>query len=175
MLPMFQTTEPRPQGAEGAAPPWCRPVVGAVKFARFDPAFALPAIASTEARRQGIRYERRVVEALSRDFAEFRAAPAIRFVDKLGARVAVPDGLLVTPSRIYVIEIKLQHTTDAWWQLRRLYAPIVARLFPTRELTLVEICSRFDPNVVFPEPFSVFDSLGEALASPVDFAVCVRR
>lgn len=175
MLPMFQTTDPRSAGAEGAAPPWCRPVVGAVKFARFDPEFAVPAIASTEARRQGIRYERRVVEALLRSFAEFRAAPAIRFIDKLGARVAVPDGLLVTSRRVYVIEIKLQHTTDAWWQLRRLYAPIVARLFPTRELTLVEICSRYDPNVVFPEPFSVSDTLDEALTSTVDFVVCVHR
>lgn len=64
-----------------------------------------------------------------------------------------PDGLLIDPweGKIILVEVKYQHTPDAWWQLRRLYGPVVEYLFPNYSIQAVEICKWFDPATLFPE------------------------
>ena len=68
-----------------------------------------------------------------------------------------PDGLLIDSEQglIVIIEIKLRHTSDAWWQLRHLYEPVVRKLFGDTQWRygLVEIVRWFDPAVPFPEKF----------------------
>lgn len=68
-------------------------------------------------------------------------------------RFCQPDGLLFDPwtGRIILLEVKYQHTPDAWWQLRKLYAPVIEYLFPHYEVACVEVVKWFDPAVVFPE------------------------
>lgn len=68
-----------------------------------------------------------------------------------------PDGLLFQPLEriLTIVEVKLQHTSDAWWQTNQLYAPVVARVFPPDLWTynIVEVVKWFDPSVYFPWAF----------------------
>lgn len=109
-------------------------------------------------RAQGLRYQEKVSSHLNDRFGEvFVSGPWFRYkavgVDK--PRWCQPDGLLFIPelSRIILIEVKLQHTSDAWWQLRQLYLPVVAHAFPPSrwEYVLCEVVRWYDPIVAFPE------------------------
>lgn len=53
------------------------------------------------------------------------------------------------------MEIKLQHTPNAWWQLEMLYLPVLSAIFPSGdwEYALVEVVKWFDPSVSFPVTF----------------------
>jgi len=66
-----------------------------------------------------------------------------------------PDALLfdIPNGRITIVECKLQHTADAWWQLKWLYLPVISRAFPNDkwEYALCEVVKWFDPAVAFPE------------------------
>ena len=66
-----------------------------------------------------------------------------------------PDGLLFIPrlGKVYIIETKLKHTSDAWWQLKHLYLPVVAKLFPPNlwEYCLIEVVRWYDPQINFQE------------------------
>lgn len=61
---------------------------------------------------------------------------------------------------IHVVEIKYSHTSDAWWQLRRLYVPVLQRIFPQNlwDFEVCEIVRWFDPAVAFPEPWKLVDN-----------------
>lgn len=64
------------------------------------------------------------------------------------------DGLLIQPQGglITIVEIKYQHTPDAWFQLRELYEPVVRRAFgPAWEVALLEVVKWYDPSTFFPE------------------------
>lgn len=66
-----------------------------------------------------------------------------------------PDGLLFLPyiGQITIVECKLQHTSDAYWQLRWLYLPVIAKAFPATEWNygVCEVVKWYDPAVHFPE------------------------
>jgi hypothetical protein len=70
-----------------------------------------------------------------------------------------PDGLLFQPldSLLTVIEIKLQHTSDAWWQTQQLYLPVIAQVFPPAlwRYNICEIVKWFDPHTNFPWKFKM--------------------
>lgn len=115
----------------------------------------------TGRRAQGVRYERKAQEYLGG-----LAPPAVcaayvpsqwwRFADAGAVRWCQTDGLFLLPARglAIVVEVKYQHTPDAWFQLRELYAPVVGRaLGPAWELALVEVVKWFDPSTFFPEKF----------------------
>lgn len=117
---------------------------------------------------RGIRYERAVHRHLLSRFPPSEAAPFyvpsrwIRFTTsdprEHGARFAQPDGLLVDFERalITIIEIKLTHTQNAWWGLRRLYEPLIRRIFGARwSFAVCEVCRWYDPGVAWPEPFEL--------------------
>lgn len=85
-----------------------------------------------------------------------------------------PDGLDIDIKRglITVVEFKLQHTSAAWWQTRRLYEPVVRRVFGGLwDFAIVEIVKWYDPDVAFPERFSFISSLADA--APGRFHVLV--
>jgi hypothetical protein len=52
-----------------------------------------------------------------------------------------------------IAEIKLKHTADAWWQLRRLYEPVLAKLFGADQwrFSFLEIVRWYDPHTAFPQ------------------------
>jgi hypothetical protein len=62
---------------------------------------------------------------------------------------------LVLPNigKIIVVEMKLQHTAEAWWQLRYLYLPVLTKAFPPSlwKFAVCEVTKWYDPATVFPE------------------------
>lgn len=108
-------------------------------------------------RAEGTRYERKVHAHFSDEFGDyylpspwfhFRASGSER------ERWCQPDALLFQPLHriLTIVEVKLQHTSDAWWQTNQLYSPVVSRVFPPELWTynIVEVVKWFDPSVRFP-------------------------
>lgn len=113
----------------------------------------------TYAQKLGLRYEQKVHDVLSAIYqSRYRASQSILFEDRTGLRRAIPDGLLELPDRLVIVEIKYSHCELAWWQLNRLYAPLVLRLIP-RPIYVCEIVHSFDPDVKWPGPQVLVDSL----------------
>lgn len=107
-------------------------------------------------RAKGVRYENRVHLKMEDLYGE-RYLPSQWF--KFGTegndiRWCQPDGLLfdVPNGVITVLEMKYNHTPNAWWQLRLLYGPLVQFVFPSFRIRVVEVCQWYDCNVAFPEP-----------------------
>ncbi len=107
---------------------------------------------------QGIRYERLAQQHLLELYPEFYIpSPWLRFLSSgSGIRYCQPDGLLVDVEHgtVTIVEIKYQHTSDAWWQLRKLYEPVLRTLFPTHlwEIRVLEVVKWYDKAVSYPEP-----------------------
>lgn len=148
-----------------------RQVEGEVLWAKFStqPEFAKRQRRRSGARLRGKQYEAKVGAALAAEYAErLLLAPWIEFQDESGKHWCQPDGLLlnVQSGIITIIEIKYQHTPDAWLQLRRLYQPIVDFLFSTPDrlwsTSIVEIVKWYDPQVAFPEPIRMTPILHHA-------------
>jgi len=110
----------------------------------------------TGRRLQGVRYEKKAQEYLQERLGEgYVNSPWIRFLADGKWRWCQPDGILFKPreGRIVIVEVKYQHTSDAWWQLRHLYQPVLEAIFP-RDLWRYEVCELvkwFDPATPFPE------------------------
>jgi hypothetical protein len=125
----------------------------------------------TDAQLAGLRYEKKVKDALVVHFPKVEVGPWIEFRDAFGLRRCQPDAILLDP--LVVVEVKNHHDVRAWWQLRQLYAPVVEKLFG-RCPAVCEIVSSFDPAVPWPEatkPFFVFDEFYRWLQEPTGFAV----
>lgn len=112
---------------------------------------------TTERRRQGVRYERRIHEHMQERYPnQYIAAPWIRFkMAQDRPRLAQPDGLLIDiyRGRVILVEVKYQHCLDAWWQLERKYRPLVEHIFPAAEwkVSTCEVVRWYDPAVRVPD------------------------
>lgn len=96
-------------------------------------------------KRQGLIYQARAgAYLLDRYAPNFRFSPWVVFN---GNRWCQPDGLLLLPERatVVVVEIKLSHCSEAWYQLFELYIPVVQVLFPGWEIIGCEVCKWYDP------------------------------
>lgn len=123
------------------------------KFASQTPSFI-----STKRHRgkraTGIRYERRAQEILLQEYPTYVASPWLTFLDdKNKLHWCQPDGFFLDLKRgiITIAEIKIKHTSDAWWQIWHLYVPVMRNIFPTYEFRGIEIVKWYDPAVVFPK------------------------
>lgn len=147
------------QNKTGLPPKRFRPagVVDWVEFSPIPPPFVHPQKRKGK-RAEGIRYEGRVHRLFEERFGvAYIASPWFRFLE-VGAekpRWCQPDALLFDfeSGTITIVECKLQHTSDAWWQLRWLYLPIISKAFPGNlwKFKLVEVVKWFDPATAFPE------------------------
>lgn len=111
------------------------------------------------AKAAGNRYERKAQEYLLDLYPEqYIDSPWIEFHRSNGQRAyAQPDGLVfdLAAGHITICEIKLKHTSTAWWQVRQLYEPTLAHYFEGRfTFGACEICSWYEPREKFPERFS---------------------
>jgi hypothetical protein len=133
--------------------------------------------------RAGKRYEKKVLAQIGKLFAQadgitLLASPWLAFsslANPSEERHCQPDLLISTPTEIFLCEIKLSHTVDAFWQLDSLYRPAVERLDPSRPIRLVEITRSFDPAVLFPRKMRLFFSLEHLLRTPATSAVEVLQ
>lgn len=137
-----------------------RQVTGDVKWARFttEPSFARRQRRRHGARARGKQYETRALAALADMYSErVLNSPWIEYLDEAGHHWCQPDSLLFNVEKgiITIIEVKYQHTADAWLQLRRLYQPILEFLFSTHDalwtINVVEMVRWYEPHTSFPE------------------------
>lgn len=149
-----------------------------VKLELKEPGFVHTGRKPKGARLAGLRYERKVQDALVEDRFYVRGPWFSYWVDGLHhLQYCQVDGLKFDFERgvITVVEIKLQHTSDAWWQLRHLYIPVVACVFGDKlwKYAPIEICRWYDPETPFPEPYRMVNGLSPA--RPDTFGVCIWK
>lgn len=138
------------------------------------PAFAQrdPLSYSRGRKRQGILYERKALEYLARSATDFGLEllsgqwVAYRTIHdaKTKMNFCQPDAIFVDEERkkLTLFEIKLQHTSDAWWQLRKLYEPVLHAIFPSFSIASIELVRWMDPHTPFPETFYFAGELAQA-------------
>ena len=108
----------------------------------------------TGRQREGIRYEAAAIIEFCTRYEGFLPKPWISYRDAtLREYWCQPDGLILNPRKglIVTVEIKYQHTPDAYEQLFQIYGPLVKSLFPTWRVEGVEVVQWFDPAVLCPE------------------------
>lgn len=135
--------------------------MGAITAARLlsEPPGFIKSERLTGARAQGVRFERKALTRVeeraqqSGDW-EFLRSPWIEFVDREGRKYCQPDGVLLprASTQGIVVEVKLRHCYDAYFQLVRLYVPVLQVLFQGSSWRCCEIVRWFDPATSFPEP-----------------------
>ena len=144
-----------------------RPVEGELASARMSqlPPPFLRDRKRTGAKARGVRYELKAQEYLLDQFSDhYIPSPWLHFREEASEsfRWCQPDGILLDFERgvCIVLEIKYSHTSDAWWQLRKLYIPVLQKILPPSLWTyeLGEIVKWFDPDVAFPEPIRLVDN-----------------
>jgi len=148
---------PRFQSAEGVRSAWA---VASGPFGR------TPTLRGrSAAQKGGIRYERKVQSALAAEYGRhFLPSAWFQFLTKESdlRRWCQLDGLVrhrdqAGDESVVLFEVKTHFTSDAWWQLRKLYEPVVRAAFSPKHVVLVVICKHFDPSVAFPESYELVD------------------
>lgn len=152
------------------SPSHFRPLRGIPRLANWSPQAGWAPKGLTAAQKAGLHYEQKAQLFLeARLGPKFQQQPLLRFEDDAGPRALVPDGLYFeADGTAYVFEIKSQHMPEAWWQLRRLYEPVLRALPAVQRVSCVEVVRSFDPSMGFPEePFVIRDDIYAVLSSPV--------
>lgn len=130
----------------------------------------------SSAKAAGLRYERKIQSRLSKDHQLFLPHLVFAFHSSYGRERCIPDGVAIStrdPSLLTIIEIKLRHTEDAWYQLNDLYLPVVRKALPNHKIQLLEICKFYDPAIKLPGPFTlVYDVEAFIEKGGSEFAVC---
>ena len=137
------------------APAAFRPA-GLVLSADFCTPPALRKKRYTGRRLEGVRYEKKVQSHLEDFYGDrYIPSPWIRFFTGGAWRWCQPDGILldVPHGLLTIVEVKYQHTSDAWWQVRQLYEPVLRVMFPESlwRFTACEVVKWYDPAIQFPE------------------------
>lgn len=136
------------------APQAFRPA-GNVLAAEFCSPPALRKKRYTGRRLAGIRYEKKVHEYLLSFYGDrYLPSPWLKFFAEGKWRWCQPDGLLLDLIRgkIVIVEVKYQHTSDAWWQVQHLYLPVLQKIFPEKlwGFEFCEVVKWYDPDTPFP-------------------------
>ena len=114
----------------------------------------------TAAQRAGKRYERQALAHLVSVFGR-RLAPHqwFKWWDGTKVRFCEVDALFHADDGVVIFEIKVNFCVEAWWQLRKLYEPVVRKALSPERVGLVVVCRSYDPAVAFPEPCGRIDEL----------------
>ena len=139
------------------APSGFRPA-GRVLAANFAVPPALRKRRYTGRRAEGVKYEKRVHEYMGDLYGDkYIANPWLKFFSAGQAwRWCQPDAILLDPfkGKLVIVEVKYQHTSDAWWQVKQLYFPVLSIIFPPQlwKYEFCEVVKWYDPDTSFPEP-----------------------
>lgn len=126
----------------------------------------------TAAQKTGVRYEKAFGEFMKsqwpEDYLTFENQ-MFTFMTARGPRWCRPDGVLRLGARLTVFEVKYRHTAESWWQLHKLYSPVLESFWKVAPIC-VEVCKFFDIDVFYPGPIErrssgVLLGLGPVLAS----------
>lgn len=125
------------------------------------------------AKAAGVRFEKKIVKELEAIYPMFIAGIPFHYRTRYNPRNnCLPDGILFREKDLVIIEIKLRHTADAWWQLRKLYQPVAVKAMG-RPVRLLEICKYYEPEVRVPESQPLFASLEQFLVSRVELGCLI--
>lgn len=144
------------------------------ELARNEPAWLKSNEKKQGAKGAGIRWEAKVQSFLSQD-PMYTPGPWLIFWTGTSGKPnwCQPDGLHFNfrLGILTIVEIKLKHTCVAWYQLRQLYQPVLAKLFPAPlwKHRVLELCQYFDPEERIPEPGKLIGGLHDEWRS--EFAV----
>lgn len=131
----------------------------------------------TGLRAKGISYEQNAHRYLAKRFGKrYLPSPWFSFSCAGERRWCQPDGLLIDlqGGKITVIEIKYQHTPDAWWQLTKLYLPVLSAAFGSQwRFSRCEVVKWFDKSVEFPESPVLTHSIENI--SPSEFGIHIWK
>lgn len=155
MLPSLSPLSDVAPAGSGVAvppPPFFRPPLGELRNVNVSWQDYERATGNSAAKVAGLRFEARVQRALGKRFQGYMPAPRVEFRDDSGYRVVRPDGLLPLRNRAVLFEIKHTHMPEAWWQLERLYRPLVEHWVAPIPVQVIEIVRTFDPQMPFPCP-----------------------
>ncbi len=135
-----------------------------------------PPSASSSTQKSGLSYERRVLSRLESIF-NGALTPSVWFSYTMGEhdhhRYCQVDAL-VEGIRPVVFEVKLQWSDSLWWQLRRLYAPVVEKAIAAP--ALCAIVRSYDPAVIVPEPVILLRSPEDTLTlQPFEMGVVIWK
>jgi hypothetical protein len=155
-------------GTSPLPPQYCAPPLGKITSAWRCQAPSRAGRPSTPSpgQKAGIRYQNKVIGKLSLE--GLVPAPWFCYVDSgLSPRWCQPDFLIenshnVGVRKLIIGEIKRAFHPDAWWQLERIYRPVLACAFPEAELISLCICRSFDPAIPLPVPANLIGRLCEA-------------
>ena len=113
------------------------------------------------ARGRGLKYEDEAQKTLLDRYDTYVDSPWFQYKESHESRFrwCQPDGLLILPYEgiIVIMEIKVRHTSDAWWQLKHLYFPVVSHAFPPPlwKYAFCEVVRWHDPATSFPESYTM--------------------
>lgn len=140
-------------------PPRFKPIVGRIEEVDYAPHSHFMGKGRTASQKAGLVYEDRIRSRLRENHSTvYLDQPTLHFRDGGGWRTCIPDGLDVFDDKVIIVEIKSQHMPEAWWQLRRLYEPVVRKLFLNTPVAVLEICRVYDPSMPFPEKVTLVDN-----------------
>ena len=143
------------RNASCAPPHWFRAAEGvrAAWPTATGPFPRTPTRGGTPAQRLGKRYEAKALTHLAETLGPpFISSQWFRFTSGSGIRFCQVDGILHEEAATTIFEVKLRFSSDAWWQLRHLYEPVVRRAYMPKRIHLCIVCRSFDPSAPFPEP-----------------------
>jgi hypothetical protein len=109
--------------------------------------------------KNGLRYERKVVKALSKAYL-LSHNPWYFFEDMNGPGHIVPDAIIEYQDQLIIIEIKLTYTAEAIFKLRNLYCPVIS--YATNKETLPLVITK---NLTSASPNPAFN-VSSALINP---------
>ncbi len=157
----------------------------AVSRAEFllDPpaAFAAEPRRMSPSKRRGKVFECQALACLEEAglFDLFVPSPWMEFEEPRSRRICQPDAIGFHEGSggpvATIIEIKLRHCIMAYWQLRRLYAPVVQAAFPAYEIRVCELTRSFDSSVPWPEEIVFIQDLADLRGLSPQFAVLQWR
>lgn len=157
-----------------------------VELYKGTPSFAEAKRRKSGAKGAGLRYEERaqkLIEAsLARENLIYVPSPWFKYRRHSAPdreNFAQPDGICPDVSRgiIYLIEIKIKHTIDSYFQLLDRYVPLLERYFNYPEklwkIAPIEVVRWYDPAIAYPCQVTMIQELHRA--EPKDLSVYVCR
>ena len=160
---------------------------GAVTFASYlktPPLFTTVPVHHTKAQKDGLRYEKRVQGYIhkliaGRDDVSVLFSPWLMYHNRSAGPTVVnfcqPDAVILSGSKVTIVECKLQHTNDSWQQLRLLYEPVLRKIYKDKEFALVEICKWYDSHAYYAESFYYCENVLEAEVGKVGIHIYKPR
>jgi hypothetical protein len=149
-------------------------------FAIAPPPFATPRRRLPTGRKgDGLRYEKAINQCLTKEYGErYIVGPWVEYamVGDSQIHFAQPDGLLINVDSglITIVEMKYQHTVDAYRQTEK-YRALLECIFPPAlwRFAVCEVVKWYDCAVAFPVAVRLCNAVSEAV--PGEFNVCILR